>query len=128
LVQIPNEEEAAIETELSAEIQGIEKHYQIIKKYLSGTEYDTVYVIQTLRDFKNKLNKISAHTLTLYTLRGQKTKITWDSLLTNINNAIEAIQTSSRQPRATIELSLKISDPKIEQVMSYLSSLKESLR
>ena len=127
MVQIPNEEEA-IETELCAEIQGIEKHYQTIKKYLSGTEYDTVYIIQTLKDFKNALNKISAHILTLYTLRSQKTKITWDPLLTNIDNAIEAIQTSSRSPRATIELSLKISDPKIEQVMSYLSSLKESLK
>ena len=116
-----------MERELCKEIQGIEKHYQIIEKYLSGTEYDTVYVIQTLRGFKNTLNKISAHVLTLYTLGGQKTKITWDSLLTNMDNAIEAIQTTSRQPRATIELSLKISNPRIEQVMAYLSSLKASL-
>jgi hypothetical protein len=81
-----------------------------------------------LREFKNILNQISANILTLYTLKGQKTKITWDSLLTNIDNALDAIQTSQRpNPRAIIQLSLKISDPKIEEVMSYLSALKESL-
>jgi len=129
LVQIRDEKDAIMKMELFAEIQAIEKEYQVIEKYLSGAEYATVDIIQTLREFKNNLNRISAHILTLYTLKGQKTKITWDSLLTNIDNALETIQTSLKpNPRATIRLSLKISNPKIEQVMSYLSVLKESLQ
>jgi hypothetical protein len=129
LVEIRDEENAVTERELYAEIKVIEEHYQVIKKYLSGAEYATGDIIQTLKEFKNILNKISAHILTLYTLKGQKTKITWDSLLTNIDNALETIQTSRKpNPRATIQLSLKISDPKIEEVMSYLSVLKESLQ
>jgi len=118
-----------MERELFTEIHAIEKQYQVIKKYLSGAEYATVDIIQTLREFKSNLNKISAHILALYTLKGQKTKITWDSLLSNIDNALETIQTSRKpNPRAIIQLSLKISDPRIEQVMSYLSVLKESLQ
>ena len=129
LIQIRDEKDTIKKMELFTEIQTIEKEYQVIEKYLSGAEYATVDIIQTLREFKNNLNRISAQILTLYTLKGQKTKITWDSLLTNIDNALETIQTSRKpNPRATIQLSLKISDPKIEQVMSYLSVLKESLQ
>ena len=129
MVQIRDNKDATMERELFTEIQVIEKQYQLIKKYLSGVEYATVDMIQTLREFKNNLNKISAQILTLYTLKGQKTKITWDSLLTNIDNALETIRTSRKpDPRAIIQLSLKISDPRIEQVMSYLSILKESLQ
>ena len=126
-MKIPNET-SSIVTELRTEIQAVEEYYHIIESYLSGKEYATADIIQTLRGFKNTLNKISARIFTLYTLRGQKAKITWDPLLTNIDNALEAIQSSSRQPRATIELSLKISEPKIEEVMSYLSTLEESLK
>ena len=129
LVKIRDEKNTGMERELFTEIQTIEKQYEIVKEYLSGKEYDIVDIIQALREFKNNLNKISAQILTLYTLKGQKTKITWDSLLTNIDNALETIQTSRKpNPRAIIQLSLKISDPKIEQVMSYLSALKESLQ
>lgn len=128
MVPIRDEKNAGIEAELRTEIQVLEKQYQVIKDYLLGTEV-TTNIVQTLREFKNTLNKISAHILTLYTLKGQKAKITWDSLLTNIDNALETIQTSRQpNPRAIIQLSLKISDPKIEQVMSYLSALKESLQ
>jgi hypothetical protein len=118
-----------IKTELYGEIETLEKQYRVIKGYLAGKEYDSLEIIGTLREFRNTLSKISAHILTLYTLEGQKTKITWDSLLTNIDNALETLQTSARsKPRPTIQLALNISEPKIEEVMSYLLSLKESLQ
>jgi hypothetical protein len=118
-----------IKTELYGEIETLQKEYRIIKEYLAGKEYDSLQIIGTLREFRNTLSKISARILTLYTLKGQKTKITWDSLLTNIDNALETLQTNrSKQPRPTIRLSLNISDPKIEEVMSYLLTLKESLQ
>ncbi|MCW4046510.1 MAG: hypothetical protein NWE99_02975 [Candidatus Bathyarchaeota archaeon] len=118
-----------IKTELYAEIGALQNQYRTIKEYLSGKEYDSLEIIGTLRAFRDTLSKISAHILSLYTLKGQKTKITWDSLLTNIGNALETLQTSARsKPRPTIQLALKISEPKIEEVMSYLSTLKESLQ
>lgn len=117
-----------IRTELNTEIQTLEKQYSIIWSYLSGTEYDTTEIISTLRAFKNTLNKISAHILTLYALSGQRTKITWDSLFTNIDNALETMQSGRSKPRAAIRLALDISEPKIEEVMGYLASLRQSLQ
>jgi hypothetical protein len=118
-----------IKTELYGEIETLQKEFRIIKEYLAGKEYDSLQIIGTLREFRNTLGKISARILTLYTLKGQKTKITWDSLFTNIDNALETLQTNrSKQPRPTIQLAFNISDPKIEEVMSYLLTLKESLQ
>jgi hypothetical protein len=118
-----------IKTELYGEIQTLEKQYCTIKDYLSGKEYDRLEIIGTLQVFRNTLNKISMHVLTLYTLEGQKTKITWDSLFTNIDHALETLQASARSaPRPTIQLALNMSEPKIEEVLSYLLTLKKSLQ
>ena len=117
-----------INNELSAEIQALEGHYLTIKKYLSGAEYDALEIIGTLHVFKDTLDRISAHILTLYTLKGQRTKITWEPLLNNIGNALDTLRGyRNLNPRAAIQAALNMSEPNIEEVMSYLSKLKESL-
>jgi hypothetical protein len=118
-----------IKTELYTEIETFEKQYRAIKDYLAGKDCDRLEVIGTLQGFRSTLSKISSHILMLYTLEGQKTKITWDSLFTNIDNALETLQAFARSnPRSTIQLALNISEPKIEEVLSYLLALKESLQ
>jgi hypothetical protein len=117
-----------IKTELYGEIETLDKQYRAITGYLSGKEAESLEIIGTLRGFKSTLSKISMHILTLYTLEGQKTKITWDSLFTNIDNALERLQTSRSNPRPTIQLAFDMSEPKIEEVMSYLLTLKKSLQ
>jgi hypothetical protein len=118
-----------IKTELYAEIETLEKQYRTIKDYLAGKDSDRLEVIGDLKAFRSTLSKISSHILMLYTLEGQKTKITWDSLFTNIDNALETLQSSARSnPRSTIQLSLNISEPKIEEVLAYLLTLKKSLQ
>ena len=118
-----------IKTKLYAEIETLEKQYRAIKGYLAGKEGNSLEIISTFRGFRDTLNKISTHILTLYTVEGQKTKITWDSLLTNIDHALETLQASApSKPRQAIQLALNISEPKIEEVMSYLLTLKKSLQ
>lgn len=118
-----------IKTNLYGEIETLEKQYRALKGYLSGTEADSLEVIGSLQGFRNTLSKVSMHILTLYTLEGQKTKITWDSLFTNIDNALERLQGSARSnPKPTIQLALDMSEPKIDEVMSYLLTLKKSLQ
>jgi signal transduction histidine kinase len=118
-----------IKTKLYGEIETLEQQYGALKGYLAGKEDGSLEIIGDLKGFRNTLNKISTHILTLYTLEGQKTKITWDSLLTNIDNALETLQASARsKPIPTIQLALDISEPKIEEVMSYLLTLKKSLQ
>ena len=118
-----------IKTKLYGEIETLEKQYKALKSYLAGKDDDRLGIVSTLKGFRDTLNKISTHILTLYTLEGQKTKITWDLLLTNINNALERLQGStSVKTIPTIQLALNISEPKIDEVMSYLLKLKKSLQ
>ena len=116
-----------IKTKLYGEIETLEKQYLALKGYLADKE-DRVEIIGTVKGFRDTLNKISTHILTLYTLEGQKTKITWDSLITNIDHALETLQSSRSKPKPAIQLALNISEPKIEEVMSYLLTLKKSLQ
>ncbi len=116
-----------IKTKLYGEIETLEKQYHTIKTCLSGKEGD-LEIVGAVKSLRDTLSKISTHVLTLYTLEGQKTKITWDSLLTNIDNALETLQSSPSKPVPAIQLALNISEPKIEEVMSYLLTLKKSLQ
>ena len=118
-----------VKTKLYGEIEDLEQQYCAIKDYLAGNERGRLEIIGTLRRFRDTLNKISMHILTLYTLEGQKTKITWPSLFANIDNTLETLQASpSSKPRPAIQLALSISEPKIEEVLSYLLALKKSLQ
>jgi len=120
--------EAQIRKDLSAEIEALEKRYETIKDYLSGTQMEDFEVVGALRAYKDDLSAISAHILTLYQLKGQRAKITWESLFTNIDTALETIRNSAHpKPKAAIETALNMSEPKIEEVMAFLATLKQSL-
>jgi hypothetical protein len=120
--------EAQIRRDLSAEIEALEKRYQTVKDYLAGTQMEDFEVVGALQAYKDDLSLISAHILTLYQLKGRRAKITWESLFTNIDTALETIRNSAHpKPRAAIETALNMSEPKIEEVMAYLATLKQSL-
>lgn len=113
---------------LRAEIGLLQQNYALIKSYLSGTEYDTLQIIAALQAFHKNLNQISAHIMALYTLKGQRTKITWEPLLENVDNAVEAVRRRGiPNPRTAIELAINMSEPNADQVMTYLNRLAESI-
>jgi hypothetical protein len=129
LIHMRDGTDEIIKTELYGEIETLEKQYRTLKGYLSGMEAEGLEIIGTLRGFRSTLSKISMHILTLYTLEGQKAKITWDSLFTNIDHALERLQSSvGSNPRPTIQMAFDMSEAKIEEVMSYLLTLKKSLQ
>ena len=129
LIRMRDGTDEIIKTQLYGEIETLEKGYHSIKEYLSGTEAENLKIIGDLQGFRNTLSKISMHILTLYTLEGQKTKITWDSLFMNIDHALERLKASAGlNPRPTIKLAFDMSEPQIEEVMSYLLTLKKSLQ
>ena len=121
--------DAQIKNLLTAEIEALQRYYATIKDYLSGKEFDTIEIVATLQVFKDSLNRISSHILTLYVLKGQKTKITWEPLLQNLDTAMETLQKSAHpNPRSAIELAFNMSQPNVQEVMAYLAKLKESLK
>ena len=124
-----NEKDTQMKNELRGEIVTLQRQYHDLTRFLAGTEYDALEIVGTLQAFKENLNRISAYILTLYTLKGQKTKITWEPLIANIGNAIEAISKSARPNiRTAVSLSLSMSEPNANEVMTYLEKLKESLK
>jgi len=123
-----DEAEAKTRKVLTAEIETLEIRYETLKEYLAGRQIDDSEIVGVMRAFKDNLSTVSAHILTLYQLKGQRAKITWESLFTNIDTALETIRNSAHpKPRAAIETALKMSEPKIEEVMTYLATLKQSL-
>lgn len=122
--------DAQIRNELLNEIHLLEENYKIIRNYLSGAEYEITEIQVALKKFKDELSVVSAHILTLYNLKGQKIRsIPWEPLFTNIDYALATIAIApNSKPRAAVKLALTISDPKIDEVMSYLTNLKETLR
>ena len=120
--------EAQIRRDLTVEIEALENRYKTIKDYLAGAQMEDFEVVGALQAYKDDLSLISAHILTLYQLKGQRAKITWESLFTNIDTALDTIRNSAHpKPRAAIETALNMSEPKIEEVMAYLATLKQSL-
>ncbi len=121
--------DAQTKAELNGEIQALEENYLTIRRYLSGTDIDSLEIIGTLQVFKAGLDKISANILALYELKGQRTKITWEPLLENLGNALETLHGfRSSNPRTAIQAALDMSEPNIQEVMNYLSKLKASLQ
>ena len=121
--------DAQVNAVLRAEIEALQRYYATIKDYLSGKEYDAAEIVATLQVFKDSLNLITSHILTLYVLNKQKTKITWEPLLENLENAMATLRKSAHpQPRSAIELAFNMSEPNALEVMAYLAKLKESLK
>jgi hypothetical protein len=128
VIHVKDESEVQTRKILTAEIEALEVRYETIREYLRGRQIDDFDIVGVLRAYKDDLSTISAHILTLYQLKGQRAKITWESLFTNIDTALETIQNSAHpKPRAAIETALNMSEPKIEEVMAFLATLKQSL-
>jgi len=110
------------------EIEVLEKRYKTLKDSLAGTQMEDLEAAEALRLYKDDLSLISAHILTLYQLKGQRAKITWEPLFTNLDTALETIRDSAHpMARVTIKTALNMSEPTIEEVMAFLATLKQLL-
>ena len=127
-MSIQDGKDVQVREALRAEIEALQNYYSTLKEYLAGKDYESIEIVATLQVFKDSLHKISAHILTLYVLKGQKTKITWHPLLENLENAIATTQAANRNIRSAIELAFNMSQPNTQEVMEYLAKLKESLK
>ncbi len=121
--------ETKLKKDLLVEIQALESNYAVIKKFLSSPEYDILQVAESLQAFKDGLSRTSAFILALYTLHGQKVKIPWEPLFTSLDYALTTINVApTAKQSASLKAILSMSASQIEQVMSYLSNLKESIK
>jgi hypothetical protein len=128
-MDMPEGTEAKIKQDLFAEIINLEKNYRLIRSSISAKEYDSITIGATLKDFKDSLSRASAFIMALYNLNGQRVKIPWEQLFTNLDYALATISASPAQKqKAAVQTILSMSQAEFEQVLAYFAALKESLK
>ena len=118
--------ETKIKQELLAEIQNLEQNYTVIRGFAAGKEYEVTVIGASIQSFKDSLSRASAFVLALYNLKGKRVNIPWDPLFTSLDYALATLSTAPK--KAAIQAILSMAESQMEQVMSYFSALKESLK
>ena len=121
-----NDAETKIKQDLLVEIQNLENNYEIIANFTAGIEYEVAIIGSSLQSFKDSLSRASAFVLALYNLKGKRVNIPWEILFTNLDYALATLSTAPK--KAAVQAILSMANPQIEQVLSYFSALKESLK
>ncbi len=118
--------EPKIKQDLLVEIHNLEQNYKVIKGFISGKEYDVEVIGSSLQSFKDSLSRASAFVLALYNLKGKRVNIPWEPLFTSLDYALATLTTAPK--KAAVQAILSMAEPQMEQVLSYFSALKESLK
>ena len=118
--------ETKIKQDLLAEIQNLEQNYTVIRGFAAGKEYEVTVIGASIQSFKDSLSRASAFVLALYNLKGKRVNIPWDPLFTSLDYALATLSTAPK--KAAIQAILSMAESQMEQVMSYFSALKESLK
>jgi hypothetical protein len=121
-----NDAETKIKQDLLAEIQNLEHNYEVIRNFIAGVEYEVSVIGTSVQSFKDGLSRASAFVLALYNLKGKRVNIPWDPLFTSLDYALATLSTSPK--KATVQAILSMAEAQMEQVMTYFSALKESLK
>ncbi len=121
-----NDIETKIKQDLLAEIQNLEQNYIIIQSFISGKDYDVTVIGSSIQSFKDSLSRASAFVLALYNFKGKRVNIPWEPLFTNLDYALATLSTTPK--KEAVQVILSMAKEQIEQVLSYFSALKESLK
>ena len=118
--------ETKIKQDLYVEILNLEQNYKVIQGFIAGKDYDVTVIGQSIQSFKDSLSRASAFVLALYNLKGKRVNIPWEPLFTNLDYALATLTTAPK--RGAVQVILGMAKEQMDQVLSYFSALKESLK
>jgi hypothetical protein len=121
-----NDTETKIKQDLLAEIQILEQNYRVMEGFMAGKEYDVAVIGLSIQSFRDSLSRASAFVLALYNFKGKRVNIPWEPLFTNLDYALATLSTTPK--KAAVQVILSMAKEQIDQVLSYFSALKESLK
>ncbi|GEM_PF-531927 len=121
-----NDTETKIKQDLLVEIQNLEQNYSVIAGFIAGKDYDVTTIGTSIQSFRDSLSRASAFVLALYNFKGKRVNIPWEPLFTNLDYALATLSTSPK--KAAVQVVLSMAKDQFEQVLSYFSALKESLK
>lgn len=118
-----------IRNELLSEIEALEKNYKVVKDILSGATYDLSDTKGTLQSLKDNLSTVNYLLMSLFYVRGYKVEqLPIASILKQIDFALSMLALNPQlNPSDVIQISLALSNEKIESVMSLVSLLKKTI-
>ena len=118
--------EIKIKQDLYVEILNLEQNYKVIQGFMAGKDYDVSVIGQSIQSFKDSLSRASAFVLALYNLKGKRVNIPWEPLFTNLDYALATLTTAPK--KGAVQIILGMAKEQMDQVLSYFSALKESLK
>jgi hypothetical protein len=118
--------ETKIKQDLYVEILNLEQNYKVIEGFMAGKDYDVSVIGQSIQSFKDSLSRASAFVLALYNLKGKRVNIPWEPLFINLDYALATLTTAPK--RGAVQVILGMAKEQMDQVLSYFSALKESLK
>jgi hypothetical protein len=118
--------ETKIKQDLYVEILNLEQNYKVIQGFMAGKDYDVSVIGQSIQSFKDSLSRASAFVLALYNLKGKRVNIPWEPLFINLDYALATLTTAPK--KGAVQVILGMAKEQMDQVLSYFSALKESLK
>jgi hypothetical protein len=119
-----------MKTELVSEIQALESDYEIIKNFLKGVDYDINQIRTSLQSFKDQLSKVRSLLVAYFQLKGKNFDFQTRPVLDKIDIALFLIEANPpatwQSARGILQLSLAMSTVKIEDVMSFISTIRKT--
>lgn len=119
-----------IKSEALAEIESLEKEYEIIKNFLKGIQYDLLQIRTTLQSFKDRLSKVRSLIMAYFQMQGKDFDLQTRPIMDTIDAALVLMevtnQLNSEKARAILQLTLAMSSTKVEDLMSFISTIRKT--
>ena len=116
-----------LENVLRNELESLIKQYKIIKDYLSGVELDFSNIRERLQSFKDSLSTVRLHLMLRATRQGSPVNISFEPLMNTIDLALVTMESEPSNARQILQLALYTSSIKIEDLMAFLSLVRDSV-
>jgi hypothetical protein len=128
---LENDVKEGIKSETVAEIELLMRDYEIIKNFLKGTQYDLRQIRTTLQSFKDRLSKVRSLLVAYFQIQGKHFDFQTRPILDSIDIALLLMEVNPQEidwekARAILQLSLAMSNIKIEDIMSFISTLEKT--
>ena len=119
-----------MKTELTSEIKLLEDDYEIIKNFLKGVEFDINQIRTFLQSFKDQLSKVRSLLVAYFQLQQKNFDFQTRPVLDSIDIALVLIEANPpvtwKNARGILQLSLAVSTVKIEDIMSFISTIRKT--
>jgi hypothetical protein len=116
--------------ELASEIQILEANYEIIKNFLKGNEFEINQIRTFLQSFKDQMSKVRSLLVAYFQLQGKNFDFQTRPVLDSIDLALVLIEANPpitwKNARGILQLSLAVASIKIEDIMSFVSTIRKT--